>query len=976
MAELTTRVTISVLARAAADAVKSLKQEFRGLGDSAKAADATGGQITRTRTALQSISTQLAQVRQAYLALQGAQAAGEALRGVFATADAYTNLTSRLRLASGSQAEFNQAFAGLRALADRTLAPLQETAQTYTRISGAVKNLGGGFKETIRLTEAVSLSLRISGASAEEQASALLQFAQGLQSNFQGDEFRALTENAPRLLRAVADGIGVSETALKGLSSAGKLTGDVVANALLKNLQQLRIEAQGLPVTVAGAFNVLQNAAFAYVGATDQARGSSSALANVLLTLAKNFETLAGAATLLVAAIAALGIGRLAAAFATLVTAGGGAAGVLGRIAALFGGPVGLVVSIAAAGAAWLAFGRDTDDATKRMESAKKEAEKLKEQIQALRDAQNEITRESPRRVSGPIRNSLRFLDNNLIKGAPSVEEATKGLRTRFSVLEEYKKRVDDVNRAFMAAIVRAQSATDPVERNKVTELRARRAEALAAAQKERDDSLAGQNPVRLPAQRQEFDAVAKLTKDLLDREKEELDLSLAQRLISIEGYYAERRRIADDETNNEVARLERERLAEEARIAELTKLRRQAAPDQKQQFDDQIYTALQKLKEINADVQIAQGRRATEGRKLDAAQAEATRELANQLATVRDRLLELDGGAGGDVVRQRLAREFQPLMQQLQAAGDRAGQADVLKLINVEAQLADLKLLEDQFNAALARQRNAEQSINVQRNAGLLSESQARAQLLEQQRLTAIEVEGLIPRMQALTDAIATPEAANRLGAIKVEFQRLKTVVDDVALSVNGALRDGLAGTLQSIATQGRITKDILLDLFRSVEQAITKIAAQKVADQIFPGGNGTGGLGAIISKWFGSGGGAGTGFTSGFSGVAELPFLHGGGIAGLDATFRRWVSPLAFVNAPRFHGGGLAGLAPGEVPAVLQAGEEVLTRNSPRHIRNGGGTTVQMTVVTPDANSFRRSQGQIEADMARALARGRRNL
>ncbi len=33
-------------------------------------------------------------------------------------------------------------------------------------------------------------------------------------------------------------------------------------------------------------------------------------------------------------------------------------------------------------------------------------------------------------------------------------------------------------------------------------------------------------------------------------------------------------------------------------------------------------------------------------------------------------------------------------------------------------------------------------------------------------------------------------------------------------------------------------------------------------------------------------------------------------------------------------------------------------------------------MTVVTPDADSFRRSQGQIAADMRLALERARRNL
>jgi len=52
-----------------------------------------------------------------------------------------------------------------------------------------------------------------------------------------------------------------------------------------------------------------------------------------------------------------------------------------------------------------------------------------------------------------------------------------------------------------------------------------------------------------------------------------------------------------------------------------------------------------------------------------------------------------------------------------------------------------------------------------------------------------------------------------------------------------------------------------------------------------------------------------------------------------------RRSVNPLIFAGAPRFHAGGMVGLKPGEVPAILQTGEEVLARNDPRNAANGGG-------------------------------------
>ncbi|MBD3610520.1 MAG: tape measure protein [Gammaproteobacteria bacterium] len=72
-----------------------------------------------------------------------------------------------------------------------------------------------------------------------------------------------------------------------------------------------------------------------------------------------------------------------------------------------------------------------------------------------------------------------------------------------------------------------------------------------------------------------------------------------------------------------------------------------------------------------------------------------------------------------------------------------------------------------------------------------------------------------------------------------------------------------------------------------------------------------------------------------------------HSGGLAGAGGTVRSGVSPMAFMGAPRHHSGGIAGLQPDEVPAILQRGEEVLTRDDPRHVANlrpGGSVRVEV--------------------------------
>lgn len=81
-------------------------------------------------------------------------------------------------------------------------------------------------------------------------------------------------------------------------------------------------------------------------------------------------------------------------------------------------------------------------------------------------------------------------------------------------------------------------------------------------------------------------------------------------------------------------------------------------------------------------------------------------------------------------------------------------------------------------------------------------------------------------------------------------------------------------------------------------------------------------------------SGGGGSMG---GFFGL-----FHSGGVVGSMGGRKRRDNPMAWIGAPKFHGGGGLGLRKDEYRAVLKTGEEVLTEDDSRHIRNlgkGGG-------------------------------------
>ena len=112
-------------------------------------------------------------------------------------------------------------------------------------------------------------------------------------------------------------------------------------------------------------------------------------------------------------------------------------------------------------------------------------------------------------------------------------------------------------------------------------------------------------------------------------------------------------------------------------------------------------------------------------------------------------------------------------------------------------------------------------------------------------------------------------------------------------------------------------------------------------------------------------------SGALGGMGGGVLASILHSGGMVGAGGA-GRMVPAMAFASAPRMHSGGWAGLRSDEVPAILQRGERVLSR---REVASGAGG-VTININARDAESFRQSRAQISADIARAVAMGRRGM
>ena len=222
-----------------------------GKNNTKRAFDEVNGQLN-------SMNKQLATAGKAIIAAFSVSALTGAIRGIANAADSYSLMNARLKLATSSQEEFNTAQTELRKIAIATQTPLESLATLYQRISRPLKEAGRSQKDILAVTEAVATSFRVSGASAQEAENGVIQFAQALGAGaLRGDEFNSVAEQAPRLMQALADSLGVPIGALKDMAAQGLLTADVVTSALVEQLDTLRTEAESLPETVGGAMTAL-----------------------------------------------------------------------------------------------------------------------------------------------------------------------------------------------------------------------------------------------------------------------------------------------------------------------------------------------------------------------------------------------------------------------------------------------------------------------------------------------------------------------------------------------------------------------------------------------------------------------------------------------------------------------------------------------------------------------------------------------
>lgn len=256
--------------------IRGQRQVQATLDDTSGALDRFGGKLSAITRAISIYAAALAVVRAAN------------------TADDVRLLGARMEVAAGSTQAAATAMAELQRISTSTQTSVAANVQVFTRLNQSILQMGGNQSDTLRVTDLLAKSIKVSGASAQEASAAMLQFGQALGSGrLQGDELRSLSENAPYLMRQLADALGVPVGALKKLGEDGKLTADVVVNALSKAADKINADFEKLGPTLSGAFTVAKDAASRLVEKVDEVTGRSAQLTGVVQGLGQVLDRLA-----------------------------------------------------------------------------------------------------------------------------------------------------------------------------------------------------------------------------------------------------------------------------------------------------------------------------------------------------------------------------------------------------------------------------------------------------------------------------------------------------------------------------------------------------------------------------------------------------------------------------------------------------------------------------------------------------------
>jgi len=216
-----------------------------------------------------------------YLSFQGAKAFLSLAEGMQEANTRLTILTGSAETAAAVQNElFN--------IAQKQNVALKELSKSYVKIAPALQEQGKSQAEILKFTDALISSYKLIGQSTDEAAQSVSNLADAYASGrIDSGQLNSVLLTNRELLKAVAKEMGVTETQLKSLARAGKVSGEDLFQSVIKSADAWEEKASQLPVGISEALTNLGNS---LAKLASNFAPVIDIIAKGLLVIADNFE--------------------------------------------------------------------------------------------------------------------------------------------------------------------------------------------------------------------------------------------------------------------------------------------------------------------------------------------------------------------------------------------------------------------------------------------------------------------------------------------------------------------------------------------------------------------------------------------------------------------------------------------------------------------------------------------------------------
>lgn len=186
----------------------------------------------------------------------------QGLKSVVNMSDQLASTTARLDMMNDGLQTTEELQQMIYASAQRSRGLYTETAAFVAKLGNLAGNAFSSNREIIAFAEQINKQMVLSGTTAQESQAAMLQLSQALSSGvLRGEELNSVLEQAPMIAQTIANYLGVTIGEMRELASEGKITAEVVKNAMFDAAEETNAAFDAMPKTWKQVWNEIQNIA-------------------------------------------------------------------------------------------------------------------------------------------------------------------------------------------------------------------------------------------------------------------------------------------------------------------------------------------------------------------------------------------------------------------------------------------------------------------------------------------------------------------------------------------------------------------------------------------------------------------------------------------------------------------------------------------------------------------------------------------